>query len=101
MIMRLKDKLSNPGIDFVRWRKPAMLVSLLMLLASWPAFFAVRPNWGIDFTGGTELKLGFEDDVTIGEVRSALTSIGLSDDSVQQVSGGTFNEFDIRIQDAT
>lgn len=101
MITRLKEALDKPGINFIGYRRIAAVLSVVMVLGSWGLFFAVGPNWGIDFTGGTELKLGFEDDVTIGEVRTALTSIGLSDDAVQQISGGELNEFDIRIQDAS
>ncbi|MFT6232607.1 MAG: preprotein translocase subunit SecF, partial [Myxococcota bacterium] len=101
MITRIKDTLDGSKINFVGFRSYAAILSVLMVLGSWGLVFAVGPNWGIDFTGGTELKLGFEDDVTIADVRSAISSIGLSDDAVQQVSGGQLNEFDIRIQDAS
>ena len=101
MITRLKDKLSNPGINFVALRKMAAVVSTILVVGSWVLFATVGLNWGIDFTGGTELKLGFGDEVTISDVRSALTSIGMSDEAVQQVSGGEMNEFDIRVQDAS
>ncbi len=101
MITRIKDTLDNSNINFVGLRHIAAVLSVLMVLGSWGLFFAVGPNWGIDFTGGTELKLGFEDDVTISDVRSAIASIGLSDDAVQQISGGQLNEFDIRIQNAS
>lgn len=97
---RFKNWLNDTHFDFVQFRKPAGLASLVMVVGAWVAFVVVGPNWGIDFTGGTEIHLGFEEPTTIEEVRGALRSLGLADDSVQQVGGSTSTEFAIRIQDA-
>lgn len=96
-----KNWLDNLQLDFVGWRRPATILSAVLVLASWFVFFAIGPNWGIDFTGGTEIHLRFDDPVEIGEVRSALRTLGLSDDAVQEVGTDEEYEFAIRIQDPT
>lgn len=96
----LKNWLNDTHFDFVGKRKIAGVLSFLMVLVSWIAFVAIGPNYGIDFTGGTEIHLRFEEDVQIGDLRSALRTLGLSDDAVQRVGASDEHEFKIRIQDA-
>ena len=72
-------------INFVAFRSMAAVISVFSVIASLALFFMVGPTWGIDFTGGTEMHLKFKEDVQIVELRSALTELGLSDDSVQQI----------------
>ncbi|TNE89169.1 MAG: protein translocase subunit SecF [Deltaproteobacteria bacterium] len=97
----LKDKLTDTKFDFVGMRRTAAIVSGALVLLSWVVFVVVGPNWGIDFTGGTEMHLEFAEQTEISEVRSALRELGLADDSVQQVGAAEDNQFTIRIQDAT
>lgn len=101
MITFLKDWFDRAEFDFVGWRWPAGIVSTVMVILSWVLFFTVGPNWGIDFTGGTEIVLKFDQAEDIGEVRGALHDLGLSDDAVQRV-GGTDEapQYSVRIQDA-
>ena len=104
---RLKDWLNEQNIDFVRWRFLAGGISGAMVIASWLLFFfgspftgdRPSPNWGIDFTGGTELQLRFSEPVEIGEVRQAVSTLDVGADSVQQVGAPEEHEFKIRIQD--
>ena len=97
----LKRKLDKNDLEIVGWFPYAAVLSTLMVVASWVLFVAIGPNWGIDFTGGTEIHLKFEQDTSIGEVRTALRQLGLGDDSVQQVEDPEDDEFVVRIQDAT
>jgi len=101
MLEPIKRFLDGLEFDFVRYRYIAGAFSALLMVASWAVFIGVGPNWGIDFTGGTEIHLKFEEATGIGEVRSALRSMGLSDDAVQAVNGADSGEFVIRIQDAS
>jgi preprotein translocase subunit SecF len=93
--------LVKPGssIDFVGQRKLASAFSLLMVMVSVALFVVIGPNWGIDFTGGTEVVLKFDQEAKIGEVREALTKLELSNDAVQQIGAETDYEYVIRIQD--
>lgn len=97
----IKNKLNNTNIDFVAWRYVAGSISAMMVILSWVLFFTVGPNWGIDFTGGTEVAVKFEDAVQIDEVRSALATLGLPQDSVQSIGGASAHQYAIRIQDTS
>ena len=85
--------------DFVGKRRIAALGSTLLVILSIVVFAVIGPNWGIDFTGGNEIQLQFDDDIPIEDVRSAVESMGVSADSVQQLGGTDENRFTIRIQD--
>jgi preprotein translocase subunit SecF len=95
----LKNVLDSVEIDFVSWRYHAGALSILMVAASLVGFTVVGPNWGIDFTGGTEIHLRFDEEVDIGDIRDALKELGLGSDSVQTAGGSDANEFKVRIQD--
>ncbi len=85
----------NSKIDFMRWHKVAIVVStVLMILAI--AVLAIRGlDYGLDFTGGTNVEVSYEKAISVAEVRSALTEGGF-DKAVVQTYGGT-NDFAIRI----
>jgi len=87
------------AIDFVGKRQFAAVVSFLMVIASLAIFFIVQPNWGIDFTGGTEIQIKTTPAAQISEIRDTLSDLGLGSDAVQQVGGEQSGEFVIRIQD--
>ncbi|NOY27544.1 MAG: protein translocase subunit SecF [Oligoflexia bacterium] len=89
------------NIDFVGKRKIASIVSGLLVVASLLLFFVHGPTWGIDFTGGTEVRLKFADSTEIGDLRGALGALNLGADAVQQYGEQSDNEFVVRIQDAT
>ena len=89
----------NSKINFVAYRALAAVCSVIAVLVSLTLFVMVGPTWGIDFTGGTEMHLKFEEKIEILELRSALTDLGLSDDSVQQIGEPEAQEFVVRIQD--
>ena len=90
MLEFVKRYLDALEFDFVKWRYMAAAFSGLLMLASWGVFIGIGPNWGIDFTGGTEIHIKFEEATDIGAVRSALRAMDLSDDAVmvQQACDG-------------
>ena len=90
----------NVNIDFVAKRRVAAIISALLVLASVVLFLVIGPNWGIDFTGGAEIHLKFEDQATIGEVRGAIEAVGIPGDSVQSIGSPEDAEYTIRVQDA-
>jgi preprotein translocase subunit SecF len=93
----------KPGttFDFVGRRKIAAIFSGLLVVASLVLFFGVGPNWGIDFTGGTEIQVKFDEPTEIADVREVLTDLGMSNDAVQQVDDPSDYRYIIRIQDTT
>jgi preprotein translocase subunit SecF len=95
----MSDSQSGFHFDFVRWRNVAALFSLALVALSWLAFFVIGPNWGIDFTGGTEIKVAFEQPIEIGELRSSLEQLSLPADAVQEIGDPSQHAFKIRIKD--
>ncbi len=91
----------DTNFDFTGKRKYAVAISAVMVIASLLLFFVKGPTWGIDFTGGTEIRLQFTEPTDIGELRSALGELNLGTDAVQQIGTVDENEFVIRIQDTT
>lgn len=89
------------NIDFIGKRRIAGVLSALAVLASVLLFVFVGPTWGIDFTGGTEVRVQFTEETEIGDVRQALTELRLGSDAVQQYGPRSDNEFVIRVQDST
>ena len=44
-------------------------------------------NWGVDFAGGMEMRLGFENDVPPATVRTSASAAGLQNVSIQALEG--------------
>ncbi|MBM76325.1 MAG: protein translocase subunit SecF [Proteobacteria bacterium] len=87
------------NVNFVGYRKTAAICSFFLVLLSLSLFIFRGPTWGIDFTGGTEIQISFDQKTDIAEVRAAMQKQGLSDDAVQQVGGADESGFVIRVQD--
>jgi preprotein translocase subunit SecF len=64
--------------DFMAQRKLWLMVSALMLVVSVLSVAIRGLNFGIDFTGGTVIELGYREPVELHGVRSALETGGLS-----------------------
>ncbi|ARM30033.1 protein translocase subunit SecF [Prosthecochloris sp. HL-130-GSB] len=79
---------SNTDIDFIRYRKIAYGFSLVLILAGLVSLFVRGLNYGIDFKGGTEVVLRFEEGIAVGDVRQVLREAGV-DGSIK--SYGTEN----------
>ncbi|EIC2298761.1 TPA: protein translocase subunit SecF [Vibrio cholerae] len=70
-------------IDFMRWSKFAFALSLVMIAASIFTLSTKWLNWGLDFTGGTLIEVGFEQPANLEQIRSALEAKGFGDATVQ------------------
>lgn len=89
--------IKDTHIDFIGKRKIAILFSLILItLGIVSLILKSGPKYGIDFTGGTSLHLKFEKPITVGEVRSILSGIGLGNSEIKGFVTGS--ELLIRIQ---
>jgi preprotein translocase subunit SecF len=70
-------------IDFMRWSKIAFIFSILMIASSIFTLSTKWLNWGLDFTGGTLIEVGFQQPADLENVRSALEAKGFGDATVQ------------------
>ncbi|MBR4195121.1 MAG: protein translocase subunit SecF [Synergistaceae bacterium] len=63
------------NIDFMKHRKFALTVSLVLVIASLVLLFTKGLNLGIDFTGGNVIQTEFDTRPDIAEVRNVISSI--------------------------
>ncbi len=79
--MHLLSKETN--INFVGIRKIALAFSAVLLLISAYSIVTNSLNFGIDFTGGTMIEVGYSQAVDLREVRTILEQGGYEDALVQ------------------
>jgi len=79
----------------MRWRKVSLGVSALLMIVSVAIIFVRGLDYGLDFTGGANVEVTYENAIDVADVRAALTEGGF-DKAVVQTYGGT-NDFAIRI----
>ena len=86
----------NPNYNFIRWRWHAIGLSLAVILAG-AAMVATRGvPLGIDFSGGTLVRVQFEQPVSEDQVRRALDSIP-GDKVVQQFGPAADRQIMVRL----
>lgn len=91
--MRIFSK--TPNFDFMGKRRWAAGLSLSLILVSVVSLVAQTLNFGIDFTGGTVVEVGYPDPVDLEPVRQKLTDAGFVDAVVQHF--GTAKDVLIRL----
>ena len=64
-------------------RKLAMIFSAILLLISIGSLVVNKLNFGIDFTGGTLIEVGYPDSVELASIQSTLAGKGFDDVIVQ------------------
>ena len=89
--------LHDTKIDFIRlWRTAAIFSAILILPAM--VLIAIKGfNTSIEFTGGTLMRVEFNQAPGVAEVRSALSSAGLAGVEITEFGGPT--EFAMRAQE--
>lgn len=73
----------NTKIDFMGLRKYAAIFSIILFLASVVSLCIFGLNWGLDFTGGTQVQVSFKQPIELSQVRSNLEKAGLDKFTVQ------------------
>ena len=75
----------DTNIQFLKWRKLAMVISILMIVASIALVAARGLNLGVDFVGGQSVRVEFPQAMPpIDEIRSKVAAIGLGEATIQQ-----------------
>ncbi|MBN2200754.1 protein translocase subunit SecF [bacterium] len=87
----------TPNIDFISKRKPAYVVSALLILIGIAATI-IRGgyNYSIDFKGGTSVAVGFKDEVKTEQIRRVLGDAGFGGCEIKKFGGG--NEYLIYVE---
>jgi preprotein translocase subunit SecF len=89
--MRLFKK---TNIDFLGKRKMWYVISSVMVLIGMLGLLFKGITYGIDFQGGTEIVLAFQQKTEISDIRSALAKVGLGNSEIKYY--GTDNYILIR-----
>ncbi|AUC89073.1 protein translocase subunit SecF [Alteromonas sp. MB-3u-76] len=70
-------------VNFMRLRIPAMVLSTLLILGSIVSLGVNSLNWGLDFTGGTLIEVGYEGSANLESIRVQLNNADFEDAIVQ------------------
>jgi preprotein translocase SecF subunit len=88
---------ANTRIDFMRFHKPAFILSVIMVVGSLVLIFTKGLNYGIDFAGGVlmEVQSKQEQAVDLAAMRNTLDSLNIGEITLQTF--GAPNDVLIRI----
>jgi preprotein translocase subunit SecF len=87
----------NSNYNFIEKRKPAIILSIFLVLVSISSFFMQGLNWGIDFSSGYVVQLKFDNQISINEIRKTFESNDISDAVIQ--SFGSNKEVLIKLKE--
>ncbi len=79
----------NTRIGFVRWRIPAMVLSVVLMVASIVGVFYPGLNFGIDFKGGILMEVRTPGPADLAAMRSNLNQLGLGEVALQEFGAET------------
>lgn len=72
----------NAQYNFMGWRKFNAIFSLILILISLVGLATKGLNWGLDFTGGTQIEMSFSETANIEAIRLILKNKGYHDAQV-------------------
>ena len=70
-------------IHFMRMAKPAFALSALLVILSFASLAIKGINWGLDFTGGTVIEVGYDKPADLELIRPLLAAEGFNDAVIQ------------------
>jgi len=82
-------------VGFMSLRVPAAILSALLVIGSLVSLGINQLNWGLDFTGGTQIEMRYEGVANLDAVRAELTQAGFIEPTVQNY--GSSQDILIRI----
>jgi len=85
----------TPNINFMGQRYLALLLSAVLIIASFAGLWLKGLNFGIDFTGGTLIEVGYDKPVDLPKIRTDLVDAGFEEAVAQHF--GSAQEVLIRI----
>jgi preprotein translocase subunit SecF len=77
----------NTNLDFMRWRNLALVLSIIVTIASL-AIVGIRGlNLGVDFVGGQMIRTTFPQAINVEKLRSDVDGLQLGESSIQEFGG--------------
>ncbi|MFW5735214.1 MAG: protein translocase subunit SecF [Oceanidesulfovibrio sp.] len=87
-----------PNVNFIGARKVAFIISAaLILLGVGSLMLKGGPSYGIDFAGGINVQLKFQEEIDLSKLRDALGTIGQEGMTVQRFGMQGDNEYLMRL----
>ncbi|MBI1404338.1 MAG: protein translocase subunit SecF [Porphyrobacter sp.] len=79
----------DTNIKFLKLRIPFFVVSIILIAGSWAAVLTQGLNFGVDFAGGQEVRLTFEqrEQAPIPSLRELVEGLGYGEPVVQEFGG--------------
>lgn len=78
---------NDTKIDFMRLRKPVLILMLVLAVASVGIIVGKGFNYALEFTGGTLVQTSFQKTVDVDQVREKLSKAGFENAQVQNARG--------------
>lgn len=72
----------NSKYDFMGWRKFNAIFSVVLVVISLAGLVIKGLNWGLDFTGGTQVEMSFKKAANVDEIRQTLNKMRLKEPQV-------------------
>ena len=85
----------NTNLDFMRWRNIALVLSIIVTVASLTLVAVRGLNLGVDFLGGQMIRVTFSQKVDVETLRNDVDSLNLGEASIQETGGP--RSFQIRL----
>ena len=84
----------NTNFDFLGKRKKFYIVSLAFIIIGMATLFIKGIPLGIDFQGGTELQIRFQNDINVGDIRDIMDKAGFTGMEIKMMG----NERDVLLR---
>src|SRR5687767_3523866 len=85
----------NTNIDFMGWRNVALVLSILVTVASLVIVGIRGLNLGVDFVGGQMIRTTFAQPIAVDQLRSRVAALNLGEASIQE--SGSPTAYQIRL----
>ncbi len=84
-------------IDFLKYRYKCGLLSILIIVAGFAAYFIKGGfKYHIDFSGGTQLRISFDKKIDVGKLRKVISKEGWKNSIIQSI-GAQGKDFIVRV----
>ncbi|OKY27677.1 MULTISPECIES: protein translocase subunit SecF [Thalassotalea] len=93
-LLKLKET-----IEFMRFRKVAVIFSALLMIAACASLAINKLNFGLDFTGGTLIEVGFEKAADLNQIREIMEGAGYEGAVVQHYGSSRDVVIRLAVQD--
>lgn len=86
------------NIDYVGMFKVAGALSMLLIVGTIVMYFTKGINYGVDFRGGVEVQVKFNESVSLGDLRSVMEENKVPMSQLQSIGDEKANEFLLKLE---